>query len=129
MHDEVAVSRHKWFTIFRKPLPKGRKTFVFEIRNNDSSHIIGTISWYSTWRQYCFFPEADTVWSAGCLEEVDAFLAVLARRRRERITKGREKEGEPCPDCRDRPGRRRSLRPLGWIKCKRCNGKGKVVAT
>ncbi len=35
---------------------------------------LGEVKWYGSWRQYCFFPESDTVWNATCLKDIQAFL-------------------------------------------------------
>ncbi len=78
MPDEV---KYEYFRVVRMPREPGRKTerYALVTRHNDR---IGVISWYSPWRQYCFFPENDTVWSAGCLRDVQAFLAGLAAERK-----------------------------------------------
>ena len=44
---------------------------------------LGIIAWYGPWRAYCFFPESDTVWSAGCLEELRNAIGVLNARHKE----------------------------------------------
>jgi len=36
--------------------------------------MIGTVSWYPPWRQYCFEPESGTVWAASYLRDVEAFI-------------------------------------------------------
>ncbi len=50
------------------------KTMVWAVRNISSQVIIGYIKWYPAWRQYCFFPEADTIFSVGCLNDINKFI-------------------------------------------------------
>jgi len=50
------------------------KTQVYVVRNIKSQSIIGYIKWLCAWRQYCFFPEPDTVYSVGCLQDIIEFI-------------------------------------------------------
>ena len=43
---------------------------------------LGQVKWYSGWRQYCWFPEGDTVFSAGCLKDVAEFIVWLMQERK-----------------------------------------------
>lgn len=43
--------------------------------------ILGEIKWFGRWRQYAFFPEADTVWNPECMDDVQACVAILKERR------------------------------------------------
>lgn len=38
---------------------------------------LGFIGWNGRWRQYCFYPEGDTVWSDGCLSDIEERLKSL----------------------------------------------------
>ena len=53
------------------------KTSVWSCRNNRSSEELGIIKWYSGWRQYCYFPLTQAVYSAGCLEDINSFIGQL----------------------------------------------------
>ena len=53
------------------------KTSVYAVRNISSQLIIGWIKWYGAWRQYCFFPEENTIFSKGCLQEIIEFIKKL----------------------------------------------------
>ena len=53
------------------------KTSVWSCRNNDSGAELGTVQWYSPWRQYCCFPTAQAVYSDSCLIGIAAFLGDL----------------------------------------------------
>lgn len=49
------------------------KTKRWLVENKRAEQPIGTISWYGPWRQYCFYPLPNTVYSAGCLGDITEF--------------------------------------------------------
>ena len=53
------------------------KTSVYRVINNKSKNELGIIKWYSGWRQYCYFPTVQAVYSAGCLEDINDFIKRL----------------------------------------------------
>lgn len=62
---------------------KGRKTRIFSVRRDDkkgSGHFLGTIKFSGAWRQYVFYPDKDTVWSAGCKEEICKFEREITKK-------------------------------------------------
>lgn len=65
---------YKYFTIVPQALEKKRKTRDYLLVNNNSSAVLGCIKWYGAWRQYCFFPQGNTVWSMSCLEDIKSFI-------------------------------------------------------
>lgn len=66
---------YKFFRIFE--IAQKPKTKVFEVISNSSNAHLGMIKWYGPWRQYCFFPVGDTVFSAGCLKDIQDFITGL----------------------------------------------------
>jgi hypothetical protein len=50
------------------------KTKVWAVHNKDYGDILGTVSWSGPWRQYCFYPQANCVWNASCLEQLTTFV-------------------------------------------------------
>lgn len=48
------------------------KTKVFLVKSGDVT--IGSVSWYSQWRKYCFFPYEKVLFDASCLQEIIDFL-------------------------------------------------------
>jgi hypothetical protein len=46
--------------------------------------ILGEIRWFGRWRQYAFFPGANTVWNPECMDDVKACIDVLVFRYRHR---------------------------------------------
>lgn len=67
------------FTLLqRKP-----KTEVYTVNNKSSGVLLGIIKWFAPWRQYCFFPSETTVYSQGCLKDIENFIQKLMHKRKE----------------------------------------------
>ena len=49
--------------------------------------MLGFIKWYGSFRQYCFYPENDTMFSKGCLELINCFLDKVNKRHRNKLRK------------------------------------------
>jgi hypothetical protein len=60
-------------------LKSSTKTRQFLIKNLTHGLELGVIKWHAGWRQYCFFPLSQTVWSDGCLQAVQDKLRELKR--------------------------------------------------
>lgn len=60
-----------------------KKTHIWAVVTADARVRLGEIKWLCRWRQYSFFPEPGTVYSAGCLRDIAEFIedAMKARRR------------------------------------------------
>ena len=59
----------------------GKKTSIWECRNKNSQTVLGLIKWYVSWRQYCYFPVVQAVYSAGCLDDISQFINQLKEER------------------------------------------------
>jgi hypothetical protein len=70
----VTSEDHSRYLDFREGPPAGKtgRWFVVSWSRGDS---LGVIKWFGRWRQYCFFPEPETVWNRDCLKDVTAFIA------------------------------------------------------
>lgn len=53
---------------------ENRKTFIWEVFSTYDQSYLGKIHWHPPWRQYCFFPIEECVWSHDCLKEVSNFI-------------------------------------------------------
>lgn len=60
------------------------KTLVWACRNLKSGALLGTVKWYAGWRQYCFFPDSDCVFSGGCLLDISRFVHTKTQEHRRR---------------------------------------------
>ena len=65
-----------------KVIEKKPKTKVYGVYAKSDDSFLGVIAWHVPWRQYCFFPMAKTVWSRGCLQQVQDFLQKLMDERK-----------------------------------------------
>ena len=57
-------------------LPAKPKTRVIGVSNHAGT-ILGEIRWLESWRQYVFFPEAECVFSKGCLEDINCVIKMI----------------------------------------------------
>lgn len=56
---------------------KGGKTSVWACRNKRQGEVLGHVQWYGAWRQYCYFPSVQAVYSEGCLNDIADFIKQL----------------------------------------------------
>ena len=52
------------------------KTSVWSCKTRDDTEL-GIVKWFSSWRQYCYFPICQAVYSAGCLDDISSFMRQL----------------------------------------------------
>ena len=50
------------------------KTKVWCIFSKTSNGYLGNIKWFSRWRQYCFYPNNETIFNSECLDDIKNFL-------------------------------------------------------
>lgn len=55
------------------------KTSVWSCRNKKSGAELGRVAWHGPWRQYCYFPTVQAVYSAGCLDDIADFIEQVKR--------------------------------------------------
>jgi len=70
----------KYLNFKHYPQKQGCKTSLYIVHSKSSDAVLGMIKWYGPWRQYCFFPVTDTIWSDECLEDVKIFTRDLNAR-------------------------------------------------
>ena len=56
-------------------------TSVWSCRNTRYGDELGVVKWNGAWRQYCYFPTVQAVYSAGCLLDITEFIGLLANAR------------------------------------------------
>jgi hypothetical protein len=69
--------RIRW--ISASPSGKTARFLVVDRHGN----LLGTISWHGPWRQYVFAPGNETIWSHGCLAELQSALKRLTENKPE----------------------------------------------
>ena len=75
------TSINSQFLVFSKVKDTG-KTEGWDVLSKRSNAILGYISWYAPWRQYCFSPSARTVFNAACLKDISSCIKGLMDERR-----------------------------------------------
>ena len=68
----------------------GKKTNAYAIRKDHKggcAKYLGSISWNGAWRQYCFYSDDLTYWSAGCLKGIAEFLEEINKAHRKKLRK------------------------------------------
>jgi hypothetical protein len=80
----VTTTAETTYLVFEEQTNPGRKTKVWIVRSRRTQDPLGMIQWYGPWRQYCFYPEGDTIFNNGCLRDVERFLTERMAERREK---------------------------------------------
>jgi hypothetical protein len=52
------------------------KTSVWSCQTRSGDEL-GKVEWYGPWRQYCYFPTQQAVYSSGCMDDISDFLKHL----------------------------------------------------
>ena len=90
------------------------RTKVWVVENISSGGRLGSVEWSGPWRQYVFFPMAETVFNGGCLGDLRLFLdSRNADHQRELLAARASKPVAPQGKKVDRRELRRDLRALG----------------
>jgi hypothetical protein len=65
-----------------------KKTWTVIVKSNFDGWVLGYIKWHGAWRQYCFFPNGDCIWSSDCLDNLSDYIkALMKARRRDKSSK------------------------------------------
>lgn len=87
-HNITEYTRYKYFGItmcHQFPNRKSRRYMVQAHRPRPGAiSPMAFIKWYAPWRKYCFYPAPDTetVWSSGCLADIQDFLDKLNEKKK-----------------------------------------------
>lgn len=84
--------RQTYLNFTEVPNVGGRKTKVWRVMSTSGNHL-GMIKWFGRWRCYCFFPNLDTVFNDGCLEDLTDFCRNETRAHRSAAKYEREHDG------------------------------------
>jgi len=71
------ITKETQYLIFEETaVPPHFKTGRWVVRNKESGIPLGTIEWYSHWRQYCFLIYTDhgAVYSRSCMKDIIDFI-------------------------------------------------------
>lgn len=67
----------KFETICRNP-----KTNIYSVKNKNPDELLGFIKWFYDWEQYCFFPINSTIFSKGCMKDINDFISKIMEERK-----------------------------------------------
>lgn len=73
-----------------KLLEEKPKTTVWACHNNRSGAKLGVVKW-GPWRAYAYYPTTQAVYSAGCLDDISAFVRQLEAKRKKRLKAEKER--------------------------------------
>ncbi len=89
---EVIIIRHNTMEEFKTEYEyirfinrnsfKGKTTQWYCMVKGSPDTWLGMVKWYSGWRQYCYFPEAKTIYNKGCLTDINHFIKQLMDERK-----------------------------------------------
>ena len=68
------------------------KTKVYGVTASMDGELLGQIKWFGPWRQYVFEPYEATVYSHGCMKQIEDFIKNLMEERRKQWKTGRKKK-------------------------------------
>lgn len=77
MTTEMEIHGYEFISISWAGTSKSGKTNTYSVTNNRSGGKLGTIMWWGPWRQYVFFPQSGTLYSKGCLHDIEDFIDTL----------------------------------------------------
>jgi hypothetical protein len=75
---EKAASGQSYMTFSDRPSATG-KTRIVSVCSRSSGDLLGEIRWFGRWRQYCFYPEPNTIFNRGCMADIIAYVEGLGR--------------------------------------------------
>ena len=67
---------YKYLQFDEVPNP-GKKTRIFNCQPKSGGNPLGIVKWFGNWRQYCYFPTVQAVYSSGCLNDISDFIKQL----------------------------------------------------
>jgi hypothetical protein len=73
MSDDNVEAEYIRFVVQDTVFPE-RKTLIWDVVGKSEGDRIGVVKWLGRWRQYCFFPDHDTVFNSICLRDIQVFL-------------------------------------------------------
>lgn len=71
---------YKHMTIIHADSKPKTEVFLVQTKNRDID--LGLVKWYAPWRQYCFMPDDDCVFSKGCMADINDFIEKLMEMRK-----------------------------------------------
>jgi hypothetical protein len=73
---DVGTFNFEYLVLERVPDEK-RKTLLVSVLSRRHGDLLGMIRWYGPWRQYVFVPEPGTLYSHGCMSDIETAIRAL----------------------------------------------------
>lgn len=77
------IKETKYLRFIKLERPPTKKTDIILIDSISHNITLGRIMWHAPWRQYCFFPDNNTLWNVGCMEDVYEVMVILKEEKKE----------------------------------------------
>lgn len=77
--------RTKYLNIELDKMSPSGKTAIYTVTGSENALYLGDIRWYGAWRQYVFFPGAETVFNPECLGDIADFCAGATERHKTKV--------------------------------------------
>lgn len=78
---EAKMLESEFIYVEKVELPK-RKTPIYKLFSMSNHDIkLGEIKWFGAWRQYCFYPEGNTIFDRKCLTYINNFLEEVNKKK------------------------------------------------
>jgi hypothetical protein len=72
--DAQQTRRYQYIEIRHHGDSPSGKTHIWKVYNRSGGYVLGWIAYRPGWRQYVFEPDDATEYSAGCLDDISAFM-------------------------------------------------------
>jgi hypothetical protein len=73
---DVSAFNFEYLVLEQVPDEK-KKTLVVNVLSRRHGDTLGVIGWYGPWRQYVFTPAPGTLYSKGCLADIETTIQSL----------------------------------------------------
>lgn len=77
MTDTNTIPTDSKFLTFERRIVLNRKTPIILVQSKSGGYLLGKIKWYGAWRQYCFYPEPETIFNTGCMDDIQRVILDL----------------------------------------------------
>ena len=74
----------KYMFFSKEGVSTSGKTEIWYVTTVDGETLLGEIKWFARWRCYSFFPMSETVFSMGCLRDIEKVLSLLKKKKQGR---------------------------------------------
>lgn len=83
--EKIDVLKYEYVYFKKTGISKVKHTDIYTCYTNSDNTILAHVKWNAAWRQYCFYIYMETVYSAGCLEDILDFIGRVNKEHRGNI--------------------------------------------